>query len=93
MLAIKTTTLDADSTGTITVTFGQFEVISSASVSFDDPFKNGWAFAASRVITADTNKVIVTIKKQNLETPGAWAAAVAGDLTGVVLTIIAEGEV
>lgn len=91
MIAIKTTTSPTLSSGAFTVTFGQFEKINSASVSFDDPFTASYAFAASRSISG--NVVTVTVKKQNLGSPGAWANAVTSDLNGKTVTIVAEGEV
>lgn len=88
MLAIKTTTSPTLVGGAFDVTFGQFEKVISASVVFDDPFTASYAFAASRSVA--TNVVTVTVKKQNLGAPGAWAVAVTADLASKTVTVIAD---
>lgn len=89
MLAIKTVSAPVLSSGAYNVTFGQFEKVTQAHVSFDDPFVAKYLYAASR--TLSTNIVTVTIKKQNLAGVGAWANAGDSDITGT-LTVVAEGE-
>lgn len=60
------------------------------SVTFTDPFTSATAFAASWTVSG--NEVTVTIDKQDLSSPGAWANAVTSDVAGVAVTIIADGE-
>lgn len=89
MLAIKTVSAPVLSSGAYALTFGQYEKVLQAHVSFDDPFTASYLYASSRTLA--TNVVTITIKKQNLGVPGAWGNAGDSDITGT-LTVVAEGE-
>lgn len=88
MLAIKTVSAPVLSSGAYDLTFGQFEKVGDAHVSFDDPFVSSYLFASIRTLA--TNVVTVTIKKQNLAGLGAWSNAGDSDITGS-LTVIVDG--
>jgi hypothetical protein len=80
------------SSGTQAVAFGEAQKVISAVVFFDDPEVSSYAYAASTSITGST--VTVTIKKQNLGSPGSWGNAASSDWASNPnkLTVIAECE-
>ena len=89
MIKIKTKASPTLSSGTIAFNVGEVEKVNSVEVYFDDPFVSSYAYAASATISG--NVVTVTIKKQNLGSPGGWSNAGNSDITGSI-TIVADCE-
>lgn len=92
MLAIKTTTSPTLVAGAFDMTFGQFEKVVEAAVSFDNPATSDYVFGASRAISG--NVVTITVKKIDVTqaSPIAWANAVTADVAGMTFTVVAKGE-
>lgn len=89
MLAIKSESAPTLDTGAMTMTFGQFEKVAEALVSFDGPNIDDYVFEAVRTLA--TNVVTITFKKQQASAAvPTWGAAGDNDITGVV-TVIAKG--
>lgn len=86
-IAIKTATSPAASAA-FTVTFGNFEKVVSASVTFDDPQVADRVFAA--VVTYATNVVTITITKMTISATNTWGAAADSDFTGKVVRVVAD---
>ncbi len=89
-LQMKATTSPTLTSGAFTMQFGQFAKVKNAEVMFDDPLAASTAFAATVALSGNT--ATITIKKQNLGSPGGWANAVTSDLSGKVVRVIADGE-
>lgn len=89
MLAIKSESAPTLAAGVMTMTFGQFEKVDEALVSFDGPNLDDYVFEAVRTLA--TNVVTITFKKQQASAGvPTWGAAGNTDITGVV-TVIANG--
>ena len=85
MLDIQSVSGPTLSSGNYTFTFGNYEQVNNALVTFDDPAVSSYAYAASTTISGDT--VVVNIKKQNLGSPGGWSNAGNSDITGKITCI------
>ncbi|MBA7500725.1 hypothetical protein ES704_03485 [subsurface metagenome] len=92
MIAIKAVTGPTLVAGAFDVTFGQFEKVVAAAVSFDNPATSDYVFGASRAISG--NVVTITVKKIDVTqaSPIAWANAVTADVAAMVFTVVAKGE-
>lgn len=89
MLAIKTVSAPILDSGEYELTFGQYEKLLQAHVSFDDPLTNNYIYGAQRTLA--TNVVTITIKKVQLAVDDSWVNAGDSDITGT-LTVVVEGE-
>ncbi len=90
MLAITTVTSPVLVAGAFRVTFGDFERVMEASVSFDNPRIGGWVFATA--VSLATNVVTVAVSKIDIAGAAgvAWVDAVTADVSGRKLTVIAD---
>lgn len=90
-LKMKVTTSPTLASGAFDVTFGDFEKVSGAIAKVENPGTSDLVFDCSTSIA--TNVVTVTVKKINTTTASvtAWANAVTADLSGVKVSVIAEG--
>lgn len=77
--------------GTYTFEFGEFVNLVSAAVSFAELFAVNTVYGVSWAIT-NNNTVVVTVKTQPLNAPGAWANPGAVTLSNFNLTAIVDGE-
>lgn len=89
-VAIKTETSPTlDGSGQFTVTFGDFEKVVSAHVTFDDPQIGDYIFATTT--TYATNVVTVTVKKtQASSATPTWAVAITANVASKVFRITAD---
>jgi hypothetical protein len=89
MLAIKSTTSPTLTAGAFSITFGQFEKVNEAAVSFDGPNVNDYVFEATRSISG--NIVTITVKKMQVSATNTWGAAATADVASKVFTVVADG--
>lgn len=94
MLKIKTVTSPTLSTGAFTQTFGEFEKVIAAMVVSTLPATGGPSYQCEATVSGVT--VTVTVYKVTLteatDASRVYAAAVTGDVSGAIFTILAEGE-
>lgn len=86
-IAIKTATSPLASAA-FTVTFGDFQKVVAASVTFDDPQVSDRVFAA--VVTYATNVVTITMTKMQISATNTWGAAADADFTNKVVRVVAD---
>lgn len=86
-LAIKTATSPLASAA-FTVTFGDYEKVVNASVTFDDPQVGDFVFAATW--TYATNVVTITVTKMQISATNTWGAAADANFTGKVVRVVAD---
>ncbi len=76
--------------GDFAITFGEFEKVTNAVLSFDNPFINSYLVAASTSISG--NVVTITVMKQNMGGVGAWVVAITANVAGCKFNALAKGE-